>query len=101
MAPPEVPRAEVVYALPERQRIVPVVLEDGMTALQAVAASGLLQEFPELAGRALVLGIFGQRVDGSRRLAPGDRVEIYRPLKADPRETRRRLAAQGRTMGRG
>ena len=100
MPPPETPRVEVAYALPDRQRVVAVALVEGMSALAAVAASGLLEEFPELAGRPLALGIFGQPVDGSRLLVPGDRVEIYRPLKADPRETRRRLAAQGRSMGR-
>lgn len=100
MPSPETPRVEVAYALPDRQRVVPVALGDGMTALAAVVASGLLQEFPELAGRPLTLGIFGQPVDGARLLEPGDRVEIYRPLKADPRDTRRRLAAQGRSMGR-
>lgn len=92
---------QVAHALPDRQRIVTVTLTDGMTAMGAVVESGLLQEFPQLRDRPLALGIFGQVVDGSRLLEPGDRVEIYRPLKADPREARRRLAAQGRTMGRG
>lgn len=101
MALPEPLEVEVVHALPDRQRIVTVALTEGMTATDAVVASGLLEEFPALVARPLVLGIFGQVVEGSRRLEPGDRVEIYRPLKADPRETRRRLAAQGRTMGRG
>jgi len=101
MPAPEAPRAEVVYATPSRQRVVAVPLAAGMTAMDAVTASGLLEEFPELAGRRLDLGVFGQVVPASRLLADGDRVEIYRPLKADPREMRRRLAAQGLTMGRG
>lgn len=101
MAQPEPRVVQVAHALPDRQRIVTVALLDGMTAREAVVESGLLEEFPQLAARPLALGIFGQVVDGSRLLEPGDRVEIYRPLKADPRETRRRLAAQGRTMGRG
>jgi len=102
MAAPEAPRVEVVHALPDRQRVVFVELTAGMTATDAVTASGLLEEFPELAGgRRLDLGVFGQVVPASRVLADGDRVEIYRPLKADPREMRRRLAAQGLTMGRG
>jgi len=101
MAAPESPRVEVVYALPDRQRVVYVELAAGMTVTDAVTASGLLEEFPELAGRRLDTGVFGQVVPALRVLAAGDRVEIYRPLKADPREMRRRLAAQGRTMGRG
>jgi hypothetical protein len=79
--------------------VVRVELAEGMTALAAVAASGLLEMHPELAGRSLDLGIFGQPVRPDRLLKDGDRVEIYRALKADPREARRRLAAQGRTMG--
>lgn len=64
-----------------------------MSAEQAVRASGLLEEFPELAGQALALGVFGRTVDGRHVLRAGDRVEIYRPLKIDPREARRRAAA--------
>lgn len=60
-----------------------------MSAQAAVRASGLLEEFPELASQVLVLGIYGRRVDGQHLLRAGDRVEIYRPLKADPREARR------------
>lgn len=101
MAAPDARRVEVAYARPDRQRVVAVKLTEGMTAVDAVRVSGLLKEFPELEGRSLVLGVFGQVVEGSRPLVPGDRVEIYRPLVADPREARRRLAAQGRTMGRG
>ena len=101
MEPREPPGVDVVYARPERQCIVRVALVDGMTALDAVAASGLVQEFPELAARTLALGVYGQLVEGSHRLAPGDRVEIYRPLRVDPREARRRLAAGGRGAGRG
>jgi hypothetical protein len=100
MGPPDERRVEVAYALPGRQRVVSVAFVEGMKAQDAVAASGLVRECPELAGRRLHLGIFGRVVDGGRPLVAGDRVEIYRPLVADPRETRRRLAAQGRTMGR-
>lgn len=101
MAQPEPREVQVVHALPDRQRIVTLPHREDMTAMDAVVESGLLQEFPQLADRPLALGIFGQVVDAARLLEAGDRVEIYRPLKADPRETRRRLAAQGRTMGRG
>jgi hypothetical protein len=91
---------EVVYALPGVQRVVELQFAEGMTAIQAIEAAGLLQEFPELASRTLTLGIFGRVVPSTQLLRPGDRVEIYRPLRADPREARRRLAAAGRTMGR-
>ena len=90
---PEFSGIEVAYALPGRQRVVRLQLEQPMSAEQAVHASGLLQEFPELAGQVLALGVFGRTVDGRHVLRAGDRVEIYRPLKVDPRDARRRAAA--------
>jgi putative ubiquitin-RnfH superfamily antitoxin RatB of RatAB toxin-antitoxin module len=85
--------------LRERQRVVEVEFNDGLTALEAVERSGLLAEFADLAGGRLDLGIFGRVVRPDHRLAPGDRVEIYRPLRADPRDTRRRMAAGARRGG--
>ena len=99
MSVPEAPTVEVACALPERQTVVRVSLAEGMTALEAVEASGLLRSLPELGDRPPDLGIFGRPVPPGEVLREGDRVEIYRPLRADPRETRRRLAAEGRTMG--
>jgi hypothetical protein len=92
---------EVVYALPDRQCVVRLPLRDGMTALDAVQASGLEREFREIAGRDLVLGIYGRRVEATQVLRSGDRVEIYRPLKFDPREARRQAAQAGRPAKRG
>jgi putative ubiquitin-RnfH superfamily antitoxin RatB of RatAB toxin-antitoxin module len=96
----ETPAVEVAYALPDRQSVVRVELSDGMTALAAVEASGLLRSHPELHGRPLDLGIFGRPVQSTEQLRDGDRVEIYRPLAVDPREARRRRAADGGTRGR-
>lgn len=94
MAPdPESTGVEVVFARPDCQRLVMVPLGVGMTALEAVQSSGLLAEFPELDAASLALGIYGRRVEGSQRLRPGDRVEIYRPLRIDPRAARRQAAA--------
>jgi putative ubiquitin-RnfH superfamily antitoxin RatB of RatAB toxin-antitoxin module len=88
----DAPAIEVVYAEPGVQRIVRVTYTPGLTAEQAVNASGFLEEFPAIASRELVLGVFGVRVAGNRPLEPGDRVEICRPLSRDPRERRRDLA---------
>jgi uncharacterized protein len=98
MAAPEPATVEVAYALRDVQRVVTVAFNEGMTALQAIERTPLIREFPELSGRTLDLGIHGRVVQASQLLRPGDRVEIYRPLTADPRQTRRRLAASGRTM---
>lgn len=92
---------EVVYALPERQRLLALEVPTGTTARQAVEQSGLLTEFPELEPGDIKLGIFGKAVAADTPLRDGDRVEVYRPLKADPKEVRRQLAAAGKTMGRG
>lgn len=85
---------EVVYALPHEQRVVSVVLPPGgLTAAEAVQASGLTEAFPEIGARPLVLGIYGAVCDGGQRLRAGDRVEIYRPLRNDPRSSRRERVA--------
>jgi putative ubiquitin-RnfH superfamily antitoxin RatB of RatAB toxin-antitoxin module len=94
MAPlPEAPTIEVAHARPERQRVVELPFTEGMTALDAVEASGLVEEFA-LDPATLAIGVHGRRVDGSRLLSAGDRVEIYRPLAVDPREARRRSVQQ-------
>lgn len=92
---------EVVYALPQQQRIIPLLVEPGTTAYQAAVRSGITQFFPELDLENAPLGIFGQAL-GTKGLAParqyvlqpGDRVEIYRPLTSDPKEARRKRAAK-------
>ncbi len=94
MAAPDVDWIEVAYAKPERQRVVRLALAPDLSAIAAVRASGILRECPELDEGRLDLGIYGRKVEPDRLLEPGDRVEIYRPLRADPRETRRRLAAR-------
>jgi len=95
---PDLPAIEVVYAAPDRQRVVGLPLTDGLTALAAVRLSGLLEEFPELDPAQLTLGVWGRRVPPGERLRPGDRVEIYRPLRFDPRAARREAV---RVSGRG
>jgi uncharacterized protein len=92
---------EVVYALPERQRVVRVPLPpSGLTAGEAVQRSGLLEDFPQLAGHAFVLGIYGALCGLEHPLRAGDRVEIYRPLRNDPKTLRRARAAKASRNGR-
>lgn len=83
---------EVVYATADDQRIVRVPFTRGLTAEGAARSSGLMDAFPEIAARPLVFGVFGVRVSARHPLAPGDRVEICRPLLRDPRDRRRELA---------
>lgn len=83
---------EVAYARPDRQRLVTVELAAGATARDAVRASGLVEEFPEIDVERAPLGVFGRACPGDTVLRAGDRVEIYRPLVIDPKEARRRRA---------
>jgi putative ubiquitin-RnfH superfamily antitoxin RatB of RatAB toxin-antitoxin module len=86
----------VVYALPDRQALREVELPDSATVADAVARSGLLEQFPEIGSRPLACAIYGRAVADSQMLRAGDRVEILRPLLVDPNERRRRAAARGR-----
>ncbi|QHC93898.1 RnfH family protein [Pseudomonas sp. R84] len=87
---------EVVYAAVDRQVLRAVSVNEGATVRAAVLASGIGSEFPELNLAECPLGIFGKVVadPDSRVIQAGDRIEIYRPLLADPKEVRRLRAAK-------
>ncbi len=87
---------EVAYARPDKQRIIALQVAPGTTAEQAVLHSGILGEFPDIALPQCDLGIFSKLTPHGTPLKAGDRVEIYRPLIADPKEVRRQRAAEGR-----
>ena len=86
-------RVEVAYALPEQQALLAVVVPAGSTARQAIDASGIRERFPGLVIDPEGVGVFGRKVALEHVLRDGDRVEIYRPLQADPKEVRRRRAS--------
>ena len=90
-------RVWVVYALPDRQALRELELPESATVAEAIARSGLLEQFPEIASRPVACAIFGRAVADSQVLRAGDRVEILRPLQVDPKESRRRAAARGGT----
>jgi uncharacterized protein len=89
-------RVWVVYALAEQQTVQELDLPEFATVAEAVAHSGLLQQFPEIGERPLACAIYGRAVADSHTLRADDRVEILRPLQVDPKESRRRAAARGR-----
>ena len=93
---------EVAYALPERQLIIPLQVEKGTTVEQTILQSGILGKFSgvELTP-ATKVGIFSKLTRMDTVLRDGDRVEIYRPLIADPKEVRKRRAAEGKKMKKG
>ncbi|PKO83580.1 MAG: RnfH family protein [Betaproteobacteria bacterium HGW-Betaproteobacteria-11] len=92
---------EVVYALPERQDVVGLHLPPGSTVEQAIRASGLLAKYPEIDLAQNKLGIHARLVKTDTPLRDRDRVEIYRPLLADPKEVRKQRAAEGKAMKKG
>lgn len=94
-------KVEVAYATPEEQVIVPLGVEPGTTVEGAVRRSGLLERFPEIDLAENKVGVFGKVTTLGATLGEGDRVEIYRPLIADPKEARKRRAAQGKSMKKG
>lgn len=85
-------QVEIAYALPHRQWLRSVEIQPGTTAAEAVEASGIVSEVPDIDPYTTPLGVFGRRCSPQTVLRPGDRVEIYRPLQVDPREARRRRA---------
>jgi putative ubiquitin-RnfH superfamily antitoxin RatB of RatAB toxin-antitoxin module len=85
---------EVAYALPERQVLRRILLPDGSTVEDAIRVSGLCAEFPEIDPTRV--GIHGKPVPVTAVLRDQERVEIYRPLRADPKEVRRARAAKKR-----
>ena len=93
MENPEQVQVEVVYALPQRHWSIPVTLAAGSTLQQAIACSGILEQCPEIDLVVNKVGIYGKLEGLDTVLRAGDRVEIYRNLKVDPREARRRRVA--------
>ena len=92
---------EVCYALPEKQALVSVKLPQGATLLQALEASGLLEKHPEIDLKKNKFGVFAKLSKPDTVLRDRDRVEIYRPLIADPKEVRKQRAAEGKVMKKG
>ncbi|MDH5352988.1 MAG: RnfH family protein [Gammaproteobacteria bacterium] len=86
---------EIAYATPDRQKIVECEVEQDTSVREAVKLSNIADYFPEIDLENCELGVFGKAVSPTYELVEGDRIEIYRPLIADPKEVRRQRAAQG------
>ena len=82
-------RVEVVYAAEDRQLLTAVDVDAGSTVEQALRRSGIYDRFPNDPLRECDVGIWGQCVSRSSSVKDGDRIELYRPLRMDPREARR------------
>jgi putative ubiquitin-RnfH superfamily antitoxin RatB of RatAB toxin-antitoxin module len=92
---------EVAYALPDRQVILTLDVAADASIEAVIRASGILKQFPEIDLATNKVGVFGKLGKLTDTLHPGDRVEIYRPLIADPKEIRKKRAAEGKVMKKG
>jgi uncharacterized protein len=91
----------VACAEADRQSVLALEVPVGCTAGEALDRSGILALHPAIDAAACGVGIFGREVPRTQLLVAGDRVEVLRPLAEDPRERRRRLAREGRSMNAG
>ena len=94
-------KVEVLYALPHEQTLLNVEVAQGTTLAGAVKISGMLEKYPDIDPASNKVGIFGKLSKQDVVLRDKDRVEIYRPLLADPKEVRRKRAEEGKVMKKG
>lgn len=92
---------EVVYALADEQTLLKQTVPAGTTIAEAVQSSGMLARHPEIDLSINKLGVFGKLSKADAVLRDKDRIEIYRPLIADPKEVRRKRAEEGKVMKKG
>jgi putative ubiquitin-RnfH superfamily antitoxin RatB of RatAB toxin-antitoxin module len=94
-------KVEVLYALAHEQTLLGVKIPQGTTLEDAIKISGILEKHPEIDLAINKVGIFGKLSKLDTVLREKDRVEIYRPLIADPKEVRRKRAEEGKVMKKG
>ena len=92
-------RIEVAYATPDKQTLLSLEVPPGCTVEEAIGLSGIREEFPDLEQDPKAVGIFSRKVSLDYELREGDRVEIYRPLVADPKEMRKQRAKAVSAVG--
>ncbi|MBP7664809.1 MAG: RnfH family protein [Shewanella sp.] len=91
---------DVVYALPTQQKVISVNVNPGTSAIEVVRLSNIVSFFPEIDLETVKLGVFSNVVKHDQVILPGQRVEIYRSLIADPKDVRRRRADKAKDEGR-
>ncbi|MGL6026938.1 MAG: RnfH family protein [Vibrio sp.] len=89
-------QVEVVYALPHEQHVVKLDVEPSATVEEIIQHSGVLLKYPEIDLAVNKVGIFSRNVKLDAQVRDKDRIEIYRPLLADPKEIRRKRAEQAK-----
>ena len=91
---------EVVYGVAEKQSLVVVVVDEGATVEQAIHESGIIHVFSDIDLTVNKVGVWNKLVKLSDKVKDADRIEIYRPLIADPKEVRKRRAEKAKEEGR-
>jgi putative ubiquitin-RnfH superfamily antitoxin RatB of RatAB toxin-antitoxin module len=91
---------EVAYALPEKQTLLSITLPADSTIEQAIVVSEIQKVHPQINLKDIAVGVFSRAAKLSDPLNEGDRVEIYRPLIADPKELRKLRAARAKASGK-
>ena len=94
-------QVEVVYGLTEEQALLSIDVPEGSEVKEVILASNILEQFPEIDLDKVKVGLFGKLTKMDQIVRPRDRVEIYRPLIADPKEVRKRRAAEGKRLKKG
>ncbi len=94
-------KIELVYALPAEQTLLKLEVPKATTIAEAIKLSGILEKYPEIDLEKGKFGIFGKLSKADAVLRDKDRIEIYRPLIADPKEVRRKRAEEGKVMKKG
>ena len=94
-------KIEIVYALPHEQTLLKLEVPLNTTLVEAVKLSGLLEQYPDIELAKNKFGLFGKLSKADTVLREKDRIEIYRPLIADPKEVRRKRAEEGKVMKKG
>jgi len=89
-------KVQVAYALPNRHRIIDLEVDQSCTVIEAVQQSNIAEQFPEIDLDKAKFGIFAKVVKKDQALEDGQRIEIYRPLIADPKEARKKRAAKAK-----
>ena len=91
---------EVVYGQPNRQELITLLVDDGATAEHGIRESGILSVFEDIDLKVNKVGIWNRAAKLTDQLRNLDRIEIYRPLIADPKEVRKRRAEKAKEEGR-
>jgi len=94
-------QVEVVYGLAEEQALLSVDVPESSEVKEVILASGILEQFPEIDLDKVKVGLFGKLTKMDQAVRARDRIEIYRPLIADPKEVRKRRAAEGKKLKKG